>query len=269
MDVNQRTRRLGTVAATATGFVTAAATVLAATGCGRDTQDSGSSATASAPVASPTGVSPTGSPGTPGAAGSPTASLTSSAGPTAFSARIERVERAEVRHSWRPGCPVPLSGLRTIRMTYWGFDDRAHTGELVVNAKAAQDLVKVFKRLYDRKYPIRRMESVDVYKGSDFDSIEANNTSAFNCRSATGSGSWSQHAYGLAVDINPCENPYVSSDGHVAHPRCVKYRNRSRKDPAVIHRNDPVVRAFSSIGWGWGGLWSSVKDYQHFSSNGR
>lgn len=154
-------------------------------------------------------------------------------------------------------------------MTYWGFDGRSHVGELVVNAGAATDLVKVFKRLYDRRYPIRRMERVDVYKGSDFDSIEADNTSAFNCRSATGSSSWSQHAYGLAVDLNPCENPYVSSSGHVAHPRCVKYRNRSRKDAGVVHKNDLVVRAFAAIGWAWGGLWSGTKDYQHFSSSGR
>lgn len=152
-------------------------------------------------------------------------------------------------------------------MTYWGFDGKPHMGELVVNAKSAADLTKVFKRLYQKRYPIRRMERVDVYKGSDFQSIEADNTSAFNCRAATGSSSWSQHAYGLAVDINPCENPYVTAGGRISHPDCVKYRDRSRKDPGVIHRGDHVVRAFASIGWGWGGVWSGAKDYQHFSSN--
>jgi hypothetical protein len=140
---------------------------------------------------------------------------------------------------------------------------------MVVNAKVAGDVVKAFKKLYAAHYPIRRMELVDKYKGSDFDSIEADNTSAFNCRNATGSSSWSQHAYGLAVDINTCENPYVSADGTVAHKQCVKYRNRSRHDPGVIHKRDVVYRAFTSIGWCWGGLWDGARDYQHFSSNGR
>ncbi len=128
------------------------------------------------------------------------------------------------------------SGLRMIEMTYWGMDDKPHTGgRLVVNAKAADDLVSVFKKLYDVRYPIERMEPVDKYGGSDFDSIEANNTSAFNCRNATGSSSFSQHAYGLAVDINPCQNPYVYADGHIAHKSCTKYKNRDLDAPGMIH----------------------------------
>jgi hypothetical protein len=112
------------------------------------------------------------------------------------------------------------------------------------------------------------MELVDRYKGSDFKSIEADNTSAFNCRNATGSSSWSQHAYGLAVDLNTCENPYVHPNGHIEHPHCVKYGNRKRHDPGVIHSGDHVVRAFRSIGWGWGGSWGGPWDFQHFSANG-
>ncbi len=154
-------------------------------------------------------------------------------------------------------------------MTYWGFDDRAHTGTLVVNKKVADDLASVFGKLYDLRYPIRRMEPVDVYKGSDFDSIEADNTSAFNCRSATGSGNWSNHAYGLAVDINPRENPYVYSDGSNAHRNADAFVKRPLKKPGVINSGDSVVRAFREIGWGWGGSWSGTKDYQHFSVNGR
>lgn len=178
--------------------------------------------------------------------------------------------RATLKYSWRKGCPVPPARLRLIEMTYWGMDGRPHPGgRLVVNASVAADVVKVFGRLYDRRYPIRRMELVDVYKGSDNDSIDADNTSAFNCRNATGSGSWSQHAYGLAIDINPCENPYVTADGEISHKHCVKYRDRSRRDPGLIHKGDRTVRAFASIGWGWGGEWNGTKDYQHFSSTGR
>ena len=119
------------------------------------------------------------------------------------------------------------------------------------------------------RYPIRTMVPADAYHGSDYASIQADNTSAFNCRDATGSSSWSEHAYGLAVDLDPCENPYVYADGYEAHKRCRQYVDRSLRDPGVIHAGDKVVRAFASAGWGWGGSWQGARDYQHFSANGR
>ncbi|RJL22110.1 M15 family metallopeptidase [Bailinhaonella thermotolerans] len=207
---------------------------------------------------------------TPSATPSPTAASpapTKTAAPE-FTAKISAVPRERVKHSWRPSCPVPLSRLRLITMTYWGFDNRPHTGEMVVNASAAEDIVSVFKKLYGFRYPIRRMELVDEYKASDHASIDADNTSAFNCRRATGSSNWSQHAYGLAVDLNPMENPYVSADGSYAHENAKRYVKRP-KQPGVIHPGDRVVKAFASIGWGWGGSWPGTKDYQHFSSTGR
>ncbi|MBA3716675.1 MAG: M15 family metallopeptidase, partial [Actinobacteria bacterium] len=122
--------------------------------------------------------------------------------------------------------------------------------------------------LYRVRYPIRQMRPVDAYGGSDFQSIEHDNTSSFNCRAATGSSNWSNHAYGLAIDVNPIENPYVSV-GRTSHPDSVRYLNRSKHLPGMIHPGDVVVRAFEAIGWGWGGYWSgSVQDLQHFSSNG-
>jgi hypothetical protein len=247
------------------GLISLAIAVAAIAGC-----DSGGSGGAAPPTATGTAFdrSPAASP--PTATPSQSAKAKAKPRPATFSARIQRIpSRATLKHSWRPGCPVPISGLRLINMTYWGFDKRPHQGKLVVNAKVAGDVVKAFKRIYAAHYPIRRMELVDKYKGSDFDSIEANNTSAFNCRSATGSSSWSQHAFGLAIDINPCENPYVTASGGVAHKHCVKYRNRARHDRGVIHKGDVVYRAFRAIGWGWGGLWNGVRDYQHFSSSGR
>ncbi|MBB2914932.1 hypothetical protein FHS43_006244 [Streptosporangium becharense] len=189
-------------------------------------------------------------------------------GPPKFSATISKVSRDRLKYSWRPGCPVPVGDLRLITMTYWGFDDRPHTGELVVHKAAAQDIVSIFGRLYDWRWPIYKMELVDVYKGSDFASIDADNTSAFNCRPATGSSSWSRHAYGRAVDINPRENPYVSGDGSVAHKNARKFAERPVKGPGVINPGDRVVRAFERAGWEWGGYWSGIKDYQHFSQTG-
>jgi hypothetical protein len=232
--------------------------VTLASACG----DGGSSGTAAAtpvPVSSAPSTS---------AAATPSPSKPSPTGPKAFSAKIGKVTRSTVKHSWHSGCPVGIGDLRLITMTYWGMDKKTHQGQMVVNADVASKVVRVFHKLYDERYPIRRMELVDKYGGSDFKSIEADNTSAFNCRNATGASSWSQHAYGHAVDLNTCENPYVHSNGHIEHPRCVKYGNRKRHDPGLIHAGDKTVRAFRSVGWGWGGTWGGPWDFQHFSVTG-
>jgi hypothetical protein len=109
----------------------------------------------------------------------------------------------------------------------------------------------------------------EAYKGSDYASIDVDNTSAFNCRPATGSTNWSNHAYGQAVDVNPRENPYVTAGGGTAHQNAKKFTKRPMKGKGVINPGDKVVKAFASVGWGWGGSWSGTKDLQHFSSNGR
>jgi hypothetical protein len=189
-----------------------------------------------------------------------------------FHARIQpippAVQAAMTGVSWHPGCPVPLSGLRLITLTYQGFDGRAHTGRLVANADAAAALVGVFRRLYAAGFPIRRMKLVDRYGGDDYRSIEADNTSAFNCRAATGSTHWSEHAYGRAIDVNPIENPYVSG-GATSHPASRPYLDRSRRRPGMAYEGGVLVGAFRAAGWGWGGSWNGTKDYQHFSSSGR
>jgi hypothetical protein len=169
--------------------------------------------------------------------------------------------------SWHPGCPVPLSRLRLLTLTHWGFDGRVHTGLLVVNQDVATRVVSVFRRLYGARFPIRRMRPVDDYGGSDFRSIEADNTSAFNCRNATGSTHWSEHAYGHAIDVNPIENPYVSG-GTTSHPASIPYLDRSRIRPGMAYPGGALVAAFKAVGWGWGGDWSGTKDYQHFSMSG-
>jgi hypothetical protein len=239
------------------GILATGLCVALAAGCGGD-----KTATASPPPPPSTVATPSA-----GATASPSA-RPSRTGPRPFAAKVSKVTRATVKKSWHPGCPVGLGGLRLITMTYWGMDKKTHEGELVVNADSTGKLVKVFRKLYDERYPIRRMERVDKYGGSDFKSIEADNTSAFNCRNATGASSWSQHAYGHAVDLNTCENPYVHPNGHIEHPRCVKYGNRKRHDPGLIHAGDKVVKAFRSIGWGWGGTWGGPWDFQHFSATG-
>jgi hypothetical protein len=170
--------------------------------------------------------------------------------------------------SWRAGCPVPLSDLRLVKVSHYGFDGRVHTGRLVVNKDAATAIVEVFRRLYAVRFPISRMELVDAYGGDDFRSIEADNTSAFNCRPVSGGSGWSQHAYGRAIDVNPVENPYVASDGTTAHRASRPYLDRGRPRPGMAYAGGALVEAFTAVGWGWGGAWSGVRDYQHFSSSG-
>lgn len=169
--------------------------------------------------------------------------------------------------SWHPGCPVGLRRLRLLRLSYWGFDHAAHTGELVVNATAATDLTRAFRLLFGARFPIRQMRPVDAFGGDDERSMLADNTSAFNCRLVPGTSVWSQHAYGLAVDINPFENPEIQ-DGAVEPSAAAAWADRSRTSPAMIKEGDAAWRAFHAIGWTWGGDWSTPKDYQHFSANG-
>jgi hypothetical protein len=171
---------------------------------------------------------------------------------------------------WRPGCPVALSDLRRVTITYVGFDGRAHRGALVVNRSVAASVARVFGELYAARFAIRRMVPIETYAGDDFRSIEADNTSAFNCRSATGSSHWSEHAYGRAIDLDPLENPYVSG-GRTSHTASRPYldRERVRNRPGVITDGGVVTRAFARIGWGWGGSWSGTRDYQHLSASGR
>jgi hypothetical protein len=171
--------------------------------------------------------------------------------------------------SWRPGCPVALDDLRYLRVGYYGFDGARHRGELVVHRTAVAAMRTAFGDLYARRFPIRRMRLVDDYGASDHRSIEADNTSAFNCRRATGQTRWSEHAYGRAVDVNTIENPYVYADGTTTHPRSQPYLDRSRHRKGMAYAGGVLVRAFTRSGWRWGGTWPGPTDYQHFSASGR
>jgi D-alanyl-D-alanine carboxypeptidase-like protein len=186
-----------------------------------------------------------------------------------FGHSVSRVTAAQLPHSWHRGCPVAPAQLRRLRLTYWGFDGRAHTGALIVNARAMRPLTRVFSRLYARRFPIRRMRPIDVYGGRDERSLEADNTAAFNCRYAIAPvpKRWSVHAYGLAVDVNPVENPYL--DRGRVHPRAGRaYLDRSRRRPGMAVPGGALVRAFGLVGWQWGGRWTASPDYQHFSATG-
>jgi hypothetical protein len=170
--------------------------------------------------------------------------------------------------SWRPGCPVSLDQLRYVRVSYLDWRGTARRGELVINADATGAIRTAFATLYAQRFPIRRMRLVDDYGASDHASIEADNTSAFNCRRATGATRWSQHAYGRAIDVNPIENPYVYANGTTTHPKSRPYLDRSNHRKGMAYAGGTLVRAFTKAGWGWGGTWPRPTDYQHFSANG-
>jgi hypothetical protein len=132
------------------------------------------------------------------------------------------------------------------------------------------DVVVVFRTLYHLRFPIRQMRPIDAFHGSDDRSAAADNTSGFNCRKTVASGptSWSMHAYGEAIDVNDVENPYYVGK-RVIPPAGKRYRDRADVRPGMAVEGGVLVRAFASVGWGWGGRWAGSPDYQHFSSNGR
>lgn len=164
--------------------------------------------------------------------------------------------------SMKAGCPVGYAGLRYLRMSHWGFDGTVKTGEMVVAAAQANSVLAAFKHLYEMRFPIQRMQLVDDYNANDDASMAANNTSAFNCRPITGGSSFSRHSYGVAIDINPVQNPYISGST-VLPPAGATYTNRTNERQGMIIAPGPVTGAFISSGWTWGGNWSNPKDYQH------
>jgi hypothetical protein len=187
-----------------------------------------------------------------------------------FASRVTTPAPARVlqRSTWRRGCPVDAADLSWVRLAFWGFDGRRHTGELLVNRSAAAAIVTVFRRLYATRFPIEEMRITRLDELDAPPTGDGNNTGAFACRPTTGGSSYSEHAYGLAVDVNPFQNPYRKGD--VVLPELASaYLERPWVRPGMITRRSPVVRAFDDIGWSWGGSWDSLKDYQHFSSTGR
>lgn len=181
----------------------------------------------------------------------------------------ERTKRLMTGRSWRRGCPVPLHDLRYLRLRHLNFDREPRMGELVVHERSAGRIVRAFRSLYRKGYPIRRMRLVDHYGANDTRSMNHDNTSAFNCRWRAGSpGVWSQHAFGRAIDVNPVENPYVVGS-HVSPKAGRRFVDRRNHRRGMIHKGDEAWRAFHRIGWEWGGQWRNVRDYQHFSANGR
>jgi hypothetical protein len=169
--------------------------------------------------------------------------------------------------SYKDNCTLPYDDLRYVRVLYYGFDQKTHIGELMVNAGISKDVTAVFYELYKSKYPIEKMVLIDDYDADDNASMADNNTSAFNYRAVPGSIHLSKHALGLAIDINPLYNPYVKTSGkksEVLPEESLPYTDRTLECPYYIKKNDTCYTAFINRGFIWGGSWNSLKDYQHF-----
>ncbi len=172
------------------------------------------------------------------------------------------------RSTWEPGCPVSVDELRYVTLTFWGFDGEHHTGELLLDASVADDVVSVFEQLAAARFPIEEMRVTAREELDRPPTGDGNNTSAFVCRPVRGGRSFSEHAYGTAIDVNPFHNPYVRGD--VVLPELAStYLDRANLREGMQTDGSVAVDAFAGIGWQWGGAWAgSTTDPMHFSANG-
>lgn len=158
--------------------------------------------------------------------------------------------------------------LRYLRLLYCGFDGETHVGEMITNAQIADEILEIFRTLYENDYPIEKIQLIDEYGGDDDLAVADNNTSCFNYRVVAGSTKLSRHALGMAVDINPFYNPYVTYPNGVKHSSPEGsdiYADRSADFPYKIGgEGDLCLQLFDAHGFTWGGRWKSVQDYQHF-----
>jgi hypothetical protein len=175
---------------------------------------------------------------------------------------------------WHRGCPVGLGQLRVLTVSHRDWQRRPRTGQLIVNRTAVVPLTRVFRALYRAGFPIRHMQLADYYGPRAGRPADGDVTESFECREAAASpctgkattGTWSNHAYGLAVDLNTRENPYVGC-GQSRDPTAQSYRDRTHRRRGMVGAK--VIAAFAAVGWDWGGAWSgNTKDYMHFSHNG-
>jgi hypothetical protein len=206
-------------------------------------------------------VTSTPTPATPAGTASPGRTTRADAG---FRWTVRPATAALLGSSWRRGCPVPPSKLRIVRLTYWTFRGTVAEGDLVLNRDVVARTEPVFAAMFRHRFPLRSVRPVTAFGSSDDRSMAADNTSAFNCRRAVAAGppTWSRHAYGTAIDVNPVENPYLFG-GRVLPPNGRPYVDRRRAAPGKIRAGDAVHRAFRKAGYRWGGTFSNP-DYQHF-----
>ena len=180
----------------------------------------------------------------------------------------DRVWRRMQGKTYKENPYIGRSDLRHIRALHWDYDQQMHVGEMICNARIADRVVSILRKLFDAKYPIQRMILPDVYDADDERQMRDNNSSCFCYRAVAGTTKLSKHARGMAVDINSFYNPYYKdcADGtrFVQPATAAEFCDRTKAVPYKIDHNDLSFRLFTEAGFKWGGDWISCKDYQHF-----
>jgi hypothetical protein len=186
----------------------------------------------------------------------------SSAADSAIEPLSPSMQAAMMGKSWSPGCPVPLADLRAVHVSYVGFDGQTHAGIVVAHKRFAQAVADIFSDLNQARFPIHKIDTYDAY-GSKY--AENDITVGFYCRKADDDPTeWSSHAYGMAIDVNPLENPFLNAKGEWWPESAAKYGPR---DAAIgkITTSSSAFAIFTRHGWIWGGLYTGERDYMHFN----
>ena len=162
---------------------------------------------------------------------------------------------------WQESCPLKIEDLALLQIPYYDFEGNVRIGKLIILRDISDRVAAIFNELFQIKFPIYGMDTIDKYNGDDARSMDANNTYGFSCRKTLNSDQLSPHSFGIAIDINPLQNPYIDSDGATHPKRGAQFLDRSNIRPGMV--NDDVIRIFQQNGFEWGGNWKDV-DYHHF-----
>lgn len=158
-----------------------------------------------------------------------------------------------------------INQMVLLDVKYWGYDSLIHKGQIVINKIVEREVKEIFKELLDARFPIEKVIPVSYYNWDDDASMTNNNSSSFNYRKIKNSTKLSEHSLGLAIDINPKQNPHISRSGHISPPNA-EYDITKK---GTVSENSICYKVFNKYGWKWGGHWRYSKDYQHFSKSGK
>ncbi len=182
------------------------------------------------------------------------------------------------KNIWNEACPVGINRLNILNISYYDFEGKFHNdGKMIVLDVVADYVLEIFKELYKYKFPIQKINLINIYDGDDELSMENNNTVAFNCRKISNSDKISIHAYGLAIDVNPELNPFLVTSFEegknsipVSPPKGMLYVNRTNIRAGMVEtilneNNETVIDIFAKNGFSiWGGKWNDPIDLHHF-----
>jgi len=153
-----------------------------------------------------------------------------------------------------------IDNLDLISVKYISTDGKIHKGQILTNKEISSDIKAIFDTLLSRKFVVERAIPIVKYDWNDDASMQNNNSYSFCYRNV----SFSKHATGMAIDINPYFNPVCWKKG---------YKNRinkpigAQRDTTVngtFYSSHPVLKEFRKFGFFWGHNFKSKFDDHHF-----